>query len=105
MVENLIQLNLRLLEKSMSYKIIIYSEKQWCKDLKLINPNKQKLIFNALEKLETEPWPEGLQVKRLKNYPTADFRLRILRYRVLLDRDEDTKTICLYRILERGKLY
>lgn len=46
-----------------------------------------------------------MQVKQLKNYEVADFRLRIGDERILFDRDELTKTIHLLRVLHRSKLY
>lgn len=89
----------------MTYKVSIYSHKQWLKDLSHIHPKTQAKILNQLEALANDPWPPNLQIRKLKSYPVADFRLRIGNYRVLFDRDEDTKTIQLYRVLERGKLY
>lgn len=89
----------------MAYRVIIANEKIWLKDCSKIPKKIFEKILDTLENLEKEPWGDDLQVKRLKNYQLADFRLRIGGYRVLLDRNLETKQIMVYRVFPRGKLY
>lgn len=89
----------------MGYKLVISNEKIWAKDCSKISRKFLEKIFFRIEQLENDPWTEDLQVKRLKNYKLADFRLRVGGYRVLLDRNISEKTIILYRILPRKSLY
>lgn len=89
----------------MIYSLIIANEKIWLKDVSKLNKKDLVAIFERIEKLAEDPMPEDLQVKRLKNYPVADFRLRVGNYRILLDRDTEKGEVILYRILHRSKLY
>jgi mRNA interferase RelE/StbE len=50
-------------------------------------------------------WVTWNNVKKLVDYPQADFRLRIWDYRILFDIDEKNKKIKVLRILHRSKLY
>jgi mRNA interferase RelE/StbE len=91
--------------KNMGYKIIIASEKIWLKDMSFLHPKELKSVQQKIKILEQEPWPEELQVKKLKHYALAGFRLRVGDYRVLFDRNLETKTILIFRVLHRSKLY
>lgn len=93
------------LTKNMVYKIEIADEKIWAKDFSGLGLKDAKKIVSSISVLKDEPWPENLHVKKLKNYELADFRLRIGNYRVLLDRNLKTKTVTLFRVLHRSKLY
>jgi mRNA interferase RelE/StbE len=46
-----------------------------------------------------------VNIKKLWNYPVADFRLRVWDYRVLFDVDDKKQIIKVLRILHRSKLY
>ncbi len=89
----------------MPYKLIIVDGKCWRKDCDAIDRTHMLRVFQAIKKLEKDPWDENIQIKKLKNYELADYRLRIGNYRVLLNKDEKEKTILLLRILHRSKLY
>lgn len=89
----------------MAYKLLIKDRRIWDKDCNVIPPKHLRLILGKIRALECDPWAENVQVKQLKQYALADFRLRVGEYRVLFDKDEDAKTILLYRVLHRSKLY
>lgn len=89
----------------MAYKLFIADEKIWRKDCSRIPKEQLQQIIRKLRALEQDPWAENVQVKQLKNYELADFRLRIGEYRVLFDKDDDAKTITFLRVLHRSKLY
>ena len=88
----------------MKYKIIIFNEKIFLKDLSKIWKKERERIFLKIEKLKTDEI-KNAQVKRLKNYKIADFRLRIWEYRLLFNIDLEKSEIYLFRILHRSKLY
>jgi len=52
---------------------------------KNIDAKSQKKLKKEIEKLRF--FPHSTQIKRLKSYPFADFRLRVGEYRVLFDVD------------------
>ncbi len=89
----------------MAYRIIIADERIWKKDCAAIPRKQLELILRKVAALKNDPWAGNVQVKLLKDYLVADFRLRIGEYRVLFDKDESAKTIVLFRILHRSKLY
>lgn len=89
----------------MAYRIVIANKKLWLKDVSKIEQKHLGKIFDKIESLEDEPWPKGVQVKKLQHYDLADFRLRAGNYRVLFDRDLENGEVILYRILHRSKLY
>jgi len=73
------------------------------KDIKnLDNHTKDKLKIE-IEKLQH--FPHITQIKRLKSYPLADFRLKVGNYRVLFDVDFDNKEIHILKISHRKDLY
>ena len=88
----------------MSYKIIILHEKIFAKDISSISEKERKTIFNKIEQLKQEG-TTNVQVKKLKNYPVADFRLRVGNYRVLFNISIETKEIIILRVLHRSNLY
>lgn len=89
----------------MAYKIVIFDERLWKKDCSKIEGKKLVLIFKKIRNLKHEPSAGNVHVKQLQDYVAADFRLRIGDYRVLFNKDEETKTIHLLRVLHRSKLY
>lgn len=86
------------------YNIIIYDKKIFSKDISKIGKKELETIFSKINKMKMH-WNTWAQVKRLQQYPVADFRLRIGNYKVLFNIDEETKEIILFRILHRSKLY
>jgi mRNA-degrading endonuclease RelE of RelBE toxin-antitoxin system len=89
----------------MVYRIEIADENIWAKDFSSLSKKDSQKIISAINVLKNDLWPENLHVKKLKNYELADFRLRVGSYRVLLDRNMKTKTVTLFRVLHRSKLY
>ena len=89
----------------MPYKLIIVDGKCWQKDCDAIDRTHMLRVLQAIKKLEKDPWDKNIQVKQLKNYELADYRLRIGNYRILFNKNDDVKTILLLRILHRSKLY
>ena len=89
----------------MAHKLIILDAKRWQKDCDAIDGKQIARIFQSIKKLEKDPLDENVQIKQLKNYELADYRLRVGNYRVLFNKDNDRKTILLLRVLHRSKLY
>lgn len=87
----------------MSYRLLIVDEKIWDKDLRSIPAQKAASIRNKV--LQLKSFPNAGDIKKLANYPVADFRLRIGSYRVLFDMDHESHVILLYRILHRKDSY
>ena len=61
---------------------IIYA-RSVLKDLKRISPRNLPKIKSGIEELRD--FPNISQIKRLRNHPVAQYRLRIGNYRVLFD--------------------
>lgn len=89
----------------MAYSLIIWNEKLWLKDLAKLDRHVTTQILDKVAELTAEPWPTHVQIKKLKSYELADFRLRVGEYRILFDRDLIKKQVILYRVLHRSKLY
>ncbi len=89
----------------MAYKILIEDDRLWRKDCANIPHKTLRNILKKIQELHNDPWAGNVQAKQLKHYAIADFRLRVGEYRVLFDKHEETKTILLFRILHRAKLY
>jgi mRNA interferase RelE/StbE len=89
----------------MGYNILIADERLWKKDCADVPAERLRQIFRKVRALEKDPWAGNVQVKQLKNFALADFRLRIGEHRVLFDKHEETKTITLFRLLHRSKSY
>lgn len=88
----------------MIFKLLIADERLFDADCSKIGKRELTAIFDKLEELKTQGTLHA-QAKRLKNYPVADFRLRIGSYRVLFDCDLAKWEIVLFRVLHRSKLY
>lgn len=89
----------------MGYKIVTEDDRIWRKDCAKIPKEQLRQILQKIRALEEDPWAGNVQVKQLKNFELADFRLKVGDYRVLFDKDEEQKTIALLRVLHRSKLY
>ena len=73
------------------------------KDLKKIAPDQLVSIKEGIEDLET--FPNISQIKRLKNHPVAEYRLRIGDYRVLFDVSWEEQKIHVLKIGHRRNIY
>ncbi|MCI5138821.1 MAG: type II toxin-antitoxin system RelE/ParE family toxin [Candidatus Electrothrix sp. AR1] len=73
------------------------------KDLKKISPDQLVSIKEGIEDLET--FPNISQIKRLKNHPVAEYRLRIGNYRILFDVNWEKKEIHILKIGHRRNIY
>ncbi|WPD22152.1 MAG: type II toxin-antitoxin system RelE/ParE family toxin [Candidatus Electrothrix scaldis] len=73
------------------------------KDLKKISPDQLMSIKEGIEDLET--FPNISQIKRLKNHPVAEYRLRIGNYRVLFDVSWEEQKIHVLKIGHRRNIY
>ncbi len=73
------------------------------KDLKKISPDQLASIKEGIEDLET--FPNISQIKRLKNHPVAEYRLRIGNYRVLFDVSWEEQEIHILKIGHRRNIY
>ena len=81
---------------------IIYA-KSVIKDLRKIAPHNRSTIKEGIEELEN--FPNISQMRRLKNHPLADYRLRIGNYRVLFDVNWEQKEIYILKIGHRRDVY
>lgn len=88
----------------MAYNIIFLDEKVIAKDIAKMGKDEITLVFKKIATLSTTGAAHA-QVKKLKNYPVADFRLRIGSRRVLFNIDYSTHEIVIFRILHRSQLY
>jgi len=73
------------------------------KDLKNIDTKTKIKLKKEIEKLRY--FPNLSQIKRLKSYPLADFRLKVGNYRVLFDVDNEKNEIHILKISHRKNLY
>ena len=73
------------------------------KDFKKISHDMRPQIFNAIEDLTSNPFPES-KYKKLKGTVNS-FRLRVGSYRVLYDVDDRSMTITIYRVRHRKDVY
>ena len=81
---------------------IIYA-KSVLKDLKRIAPHNLANIKEGIEELEH--FPNISQIKRLKNHPLSDYRLRVGNYRVLFDMNWEQHEIYMLKIGHRRNIY
>ena len=98
------QLVLMNSEKNTTYNVQFLNKKSIAKDISKIPKRETSMIMEKISSL-TESGSQHAQVKRLKNYPVADFRLKIWSYRILFNVNEYTKKITIIRILHRSQLY
>ncbi len=89
----------------MGYKVVIEDDRIWRKDCSKIPPEDLRKIIQKINNLTKDPWDDNVQVKQLKDYAVADFRLRVGNYRVLFNKNEDEKIILLLGVRHRSKLY
>ncbi|NKQ36238.1 MAG: type II toxin-antitoxin system RelE/ParE family toxin [Chloroflexi bacterium] len=73
------------------------------KDLKRIAPYNLPQIKTGIEDLMD--FPNIAQIKRLKNHPVADYRLRVGNYRVLFDVNWETREILILKVGHRREVY
>jgi mRNA interferase RelE/StbE len=73
------------------------------KDIKNFDQKTKKKLKEEIEKLQN--FPKLSQIKRLKSYPFADFRLKVGNYRVLFDVDFENNEIHILKIAHRKELY
>ncbi|MDP3975723.1 MAG: type II toxin-antitoxin system RelE/ParE family toxin [bacterium] len=89
----------------MEYRLVVFNEKQWLKDLSALPRQVAGRILDKLEKLEHLPWSKDVHAKKLQHYDLADFRMRIGDYRVLFNLDKEGKQVVLLRVLHRSQCY
>ncbi|PCI25483.1 plasmid stabilization protein [Candidatus Peregrinibacteria bacterium] len=85
------------------FDIIIVNQKIWDKDIKSLSKQDKENIKTKI--LALKNFPNAGDIKKLTNFTSADYRLRIGHYRVLFDLDHCHKKILLYRILHRKDSY
>ena len=81
---------------------LVYA-KSVAKDLRKIAPYNLPKIKEGIEDLVS--FPNLAQIRRLKNHPIANYRLRIGNYRVLFDVNWDKKEIYILKIGHRRDIY
>lgn len=73
------------------------------RDLRRLDPPVRDRILSALESLAGDP-SQG-DVKRLAGIDPPEWRLRLGDWRVRFNRDLETRTIQVLRVLPRGRAY
>ncbi|MGH2917077.1 MAG: type II toxin-antitoxin system RelE family toxin [Solirubrobacteraceae bacterium] len=73
------------------------------RDIKRLDKPVQQRILAALPGLQSDP-PAG-DVKRLTGHKPPQWRLRVGDYRIRFNRDHDTRTVLILRVLPRGRAY
>ena len=86
------------------FQIVVSDEKRLQRDLRNLPEKDRARIIGKIKFLAKDPFKNS-QSKELQHYELADYRLRVGNYRVLFDVDTENKTIILYRVLHRSKLY
>lgn len=89
----------------MKYRLIIFDARVWQRDCDSIEKKDLKRIVERIQLLEPRPLLEQLDIKKLQDYDSADFRMRVGNYRVLFNKDDQAGEIFLLRVLHRSKLY
>lgn len=89
----------------MAYEIVIADERLWRKDCGRIPHDQLSQILQKIRSLAHDPWAGGVHVKQLKHYNLADYRLQVGNFRVLFNKNEESRVISLLRVLHRSKLY
>lgn len=92
-------------KESLTYRLIIFDERVWRRDCDRVPKRQMDRIVERIRLLEKRSTSVGLDVKALQQYDSADFRLRVGDYRVLLNKDDERREIYLLRVLHRSKLY
>ena len=81
---------------------ILYA-KSVARDLRKIASHQFPAIKEGIEDLKE--FPNISQIKRLKNHPIAEYRLRIGNYRVLFDVNWEQQEIYILKIGHRREVY
>jgi len=68
---------------------------------KIPNPYKEA-IFDSVDQLADFPKSEQLDIKELKKH-RYDYRLRVGRYRVLFDHDDEIKIVAIQEVKKRDE--
>jgi mRNA interferase RelE/StbE len=71
--------------------------------LERLTPQDRGRITDALDALSRLPWPQGPDVKRLKN--TSTYRLRVGAFRVIFEIDAKEAILRVRSIRSRGDAY
>ena len=95
----------------MSYEIVFPSERvehEFEKVLRKIPADYQTAITQAIRSLSLNPRPPGKSYKKLKgrvmvSHFIAQYRLRVGRYRILYDVDEQRKKVVLLKLVRRDE--
>lgn len=86
----------------MSYDVSFSN--QALRSLQACNEKDRQLIIKNIDQLAAAPLQKS-NVKKLVNFDTAAFRMRVGRYRVLFDREDDLKIIDVIDIRQRKQAY
>ena len=89
----------------MKYRLVIYDNRLWKRDCGKIPAKDMRRIIERIRELEEQPLRPGVDMKNLRNYEVADYRLRVGKYRVLFNIDDERREVLLLRVLHRSKLY
>ncbi len=89
----------------MTYRLIIFDERVWERDCSRIPKKDLTRIIEKIGILGQKTTAGNVDVKKLQHHDSADFRLRVGDYRVLFNKNEETESIFLLRVLHRSKSY
>lgn len=95
----------------MPYEVVFPSERverTFQKALAKIPTDYQAAVIEAIRSLTANPRPQGKRIKKLTgqmivSQSTAEYRLRVGRYRILYDIDDQRKKVILLKLLKRDE--
>jgi mRNA interferase RelE/StbE len=87
----------------MKYRVEIAKKAK--KELDSLPINTQENIAEGIGRLGNNPDDPALDVKKLKNDPEADYRLRVGSYRIKFNRHNTIKIISIIRVVHRKDAY
>lgn len=74
------------------------------RNLQRCSQKNKDMIFKGIEQLAEDPLNKS-NVKKLVNFDTAAYRLRVGNYRILFDREDTLEIIDIIDVLQRKQAY
>ena len=95
----------------MPYEVVFPSERverAFQKSLEQVSAGYREAIVTAIRSLAVNPRPQGKRTKKLTSelivsHFTAEYRLRIVPYRVLYDIDDQRKKVVILKLAKRNE--
>ncbi len=77
--------------------------KEFKKDFQKLSKKEQNFVKEKLKNLFTENL--NLNIKKLRNYPLGNYRIRFGKFRLIFDKDKNNENIVFIACRKRSKLY